>query len=142
VPASKVVVIFFMLVLPPHRFSAVPNFRCHAARLRSPRSAALAPCPAWYGMAPIRVHPLSLSATNFDTTLQPARALFAERRGLGACVRVREIYRLSACMDRLLRPEERQRIAERCAILDQGNGAGELAAFSEEMAYSRKVDRR
>jgi hypothetical protein len=93
-------------------------------------------------MAPIRVHPLSLSATNFDTTLQPARALFAERRGLGACVRVREIYRLSACMDRLLRPEERQRIAERCAILDQSNGAGELAAFSEEMAYSRKVDRR
>jgi Glycosyltransferase family 28 C-terminal domain len=72
---------------------------------------------------------------------QLGRAEFAERRGLGACVRVREIYRLSACVDRLLRPEERQRIAERCATLDQSNGAGELAAFIEEMAYSRKVDR-
>jgi hypothetical protein len=72
---------------------------------------------------------------------QLARAQFAERRGVGACVRVREIYRLSASVDRLLRPEERQRIAERCATLDQSNGAGELAAFIEEMAYSRKVDR-
>jgi hypothetical protein len=72
---------------------------------------------------------------------QLARAQFAERRGVGACVRVREIYRLSACVDRLLRPEERQQIAERCASLDQSNGAGELAAFIEEMAYSRKVDR-
>jgi UDP-N-acetylglucosamine:LPS N-acetylglucosamine transferase len=72
---------------------------------------------------------------------QLARAQFAERRGLGACVRVREIYRLSACVERMLRPEERQRIAERCATLDQSNGAGEVAAFIEEMAYSRKVDR-
>jgi hypothetical protein len=56
-------------------------------------------------------------------------------------VRVREIYRLSASVDGLLRPEERQRIAERCATLDQSNGAGELAAFIEEMAYSRKIDR-
>ena len=72
---------------------------------------------------------------------QLARALFAERHGLGACVRVRDIYRLSACIDRLLRSDERQRIAERCATLDQSNGARQLATFIEEMAYSRKVDR-
>jgi hypothetical protein len=72
---------------------------------------------------------------------QLARARFAERHGLGACVRVRDVYRLSACIDRLLRPDERQRIAERCAGLDQSNGACELATFIEEMAYSRKVDR-
>jgi hypothetical protein len=72
---------------------------------------------------------------------QLARAQFAERHGLGACVRVRDIYRLSACIDRLLRPDERQRIGERCAALDRSNGAPELAAFIEEMAYSRKVDR-
>ena len=72
---------------------------------------------------------------------QLARAQFAERHGLGACVRIRDAYRLSASIDRLLRPEERQRIAERCATLDQSNGARELAAFMEEMAYSRKVDR-
>ena len=72
---------------------------------------------------------------------QLARARFAEHRGVGACVRVREIYRLSACVERLLQPDERRRIAERCAALDQSNGAVELASFIEEMAYSRRVDR-
>ena len=72
---------------------------------------------------------------------QLARARFAEHRGVGACVRVREIYRLSACVERLLQPDERHRIAERCAALDQSNGAVELASFIEEMAYSRRVDR-
>jgi hypothetical protein len=61
---------------------------------------------------------------------------------VSARVRVRQIYRLSACVDRLLRLEGRQWIAERCATLDQSNGAGELAAFIEEMAYSRRsIDR-
>jgi Glycosyltransferase family 28 C-terminal domain len=72
---------------------------------------------------------------------QLARARFAEHQGVGACVRVREIYRLSACIERLLQPDERRRIAERCAALDQSNGAIELASFIEEMAYSRRVDR-
>jgi hypothetical protein len=98
--------------------------------------------PHGMGWRPSASNHLRFAETSFDTGLQLAGAWFAEHRGRGACVRVREIYRLSACMDRLLRPEERQRIAERCATLDQSNGAGELAAFSEEMAYSRKVDRR
>ena len=72
---------------------------------------------------------------------QLARARFAEHQGLGACVRVREIYRLSACIERLLAPAERRRIARRCAALERGNGAIELAGLIEEMAYSRKVDR-
>ena len=72
---------------------------------------------------------------------QLARAQFAERHGLGACVRVRDVYRLSACLERLLDGAERRRIAERCARLDQSNGATELARFIEEMAYSRRVDR-
>jgi UDP:flavonoid glycosyltransferase YjiC (YdhE family) len=72
---------------------------------------------------------------------QLARARFAEHQGVGACVRVREIYRLSACIKRLLQPDERRLIAERCAALDQKNGAVELASFIEEMAYSRRVDR-
>ncbi|MGH6918156.1 MAG: glycosyltransferase, partial [Geminicoccaceae bacterium] len=71
---------------------------------------------------------------------QLARARFVEHQDLGACVRVREIYRLSACIDRLLAPGERRRIARRCAALERGNGAAELAALIEEMAYSRKVD--
>jgi Glycosyltransferase family 28 C-terminal domain len=72
---------------------------------------------------------------------QLARARFAEHQGVGACVRVREIYRLSACIERLLQPDERRLIAERRAVLDQKNGAVELASFIEEMAYSRRVDR-
>jgi hypothetical protein len=69
-------------------------------------------------MASNPVHPLSPYKTNFDTSPQLARAQFAGRRGLGACFRVREIYPLSTCVERLLRPEERQGIAERCATLD------------------------
>ena len=72
---------------------------------------------------------------------QLARARFVEHADLGACVRVREIYRLSAAIERLLAPAERRRIARRCATLERGNGALELAGLIEEMAYSRKVDR-
>ena len=72
---------------------------------------------------------------------QLARARFVEHHGLGACVRVRDVYRLSAAIDRLLAPGERRRIARRCARLEHGNGALELAGLIEEMAYSRKVDR-
>jgi len=72
---------------------------------------------------------------------QLARARFVEHHDLGACVRVREVYRLSACIERLLAPGERRRIAGRCARLERGNGALELASLLEEMAYSRKVDR-
>jgi hypothetical protein len=71
---------------------------------------------------------------------QLSRARFAEHQGLGACVRAREIYRLSACVERLLAPPERRRIARRCAALERGNGAVEVACMIEEMAYSRKVD--
>ena len=72
---------------------------------------------------------------------QLARARFVDHENLGACVRVREIYRLSACIERLLAPGERRRIARRCATLERGNGALEFAGLIEEMAYSRKVDR-
>jgi hypothetical protein len=72
---------------------------------------------------------------------QLARARFVEHQDFGACVRAREIYRLSACIERLLAPGERRRIARRCATLERGNGAAEFARLIEEMAYSRKVDR-
>jgi hypothetical protein len=72
---------------------------------------------------------------------QLARARFVEHQDLGACVRAREIYRLSACIERLLAPRERLRIARRCATLERSNGAVEFAGLIEEMAYSRKVDR-
>jgi hypothetical protein len=72
---------------------------------------------------------------------QLARARFAERHGLAACVRTREVYKLGPCIERLLDPGERQQIAHRCAALDHTNGALEFARLIEEMAYSRRVDR-
>jgi len=71
---------------------------------------------------------------------QLTRARFAERHGLGACVRVREVYRLGAAIERLLDPAERARIAERCAALERGNGAVETARLIEELACARRVD--
>ncbi|MGI9437219.1 MAG: glycosyltransferase [Geminicoccaceae bacterium] len=78
-------------------------------------------------------------ATQQDNQL--ARALYADRHGLAACVRTREIYGLPNKIDQLLDPTERQQIQRRLGALDPGNGAAEAAAFIEEIVYSRRVDR-
>lgn len=72
---------------------------------------------------------------------QLGRARYAQRHGLGFCVRTREVYRLAACVDALLDPAERERIRKACAAVRFENGAIEAARFIEEMAYSRRVDR-
>ncbi len=73
---------------------------------------------------------------------QLARARFAERHHFGLCVRVDDVYRLSAAIDRLLDPVERAALAARRPRLDPQNGAAEAARFIEEMAFSRRMDRR
>ena len=70
-----------------------------------------APLPRMVWLAPVRVHPPALRPETSFDT---------------------------ACSSG---PRSRERIAERCAALDQSNGAVELASFIEEMAYSRRVDR-
>lgn len=72
---------------------------------------------------------------------QLARALYADRHGLAACVRTKEIYNLTATIDRLFEQNERQKIKDRLATLDPINGADEAATFIEEMVYSHRVDR-
>jgi Glycosyltransferase family 28 C-terminal domain len=71
---------------------------------------------------------------------QLARARYADRHGLGLCVRAHEIYRLIPALDRLLDPSERQAIATRCAALDVRNGAADAAAMVEELSYVRRAD--
>ncbi len=71
---------------------------------------------------------------------QVARSLYADRHGLAICVRTKDVYRLTAAIDRLLDTDERERIRSRLTVLDQTNGAVEAAALINEMAYSRRID--
>jgi UDP-N-acetylglucosamine:LPS N-acetylglucosamine transferase len=72
---------------------------------------------------------------------QLARALYADRQGFAACVRAKEIYGFTDRIDRLFDPAERLRMESRLAAIEQENGAAEAAAFIEEMAFSRRIDR-
>lgn len=78
-------------------------------------------------------------ATEQDNQL--ARALYADRQGLAACVQTKDIYRFTATIDRVLQPEERERIISNLSRLDQTNGAAEAALLIDELAYSHRVDR-
>ena len=72
---------------------------------------------------------------------QLARALYADRHGLAACVRTKEIYGFTNKIDQLFDPHLRQRMKEQLGAVEPENGAAEAAEFIEEMVYSRKVDR-
>jgi UDP:flavonoid glycosyltransferase YjiC (YdhE family) len=64
---------------------------------------------------------------------QLMRALFAERRGLGFCVRTLDPYQVRRAIDRLMDPTEWAAIALRCAALATGNGAVAAAELLAEM---------
>jgi hypothetical protein len=72
---------------------------------------------------------------------QLARARYADRHGLGYCVRAREIYRLKPALDRLMDPAEQALVRERCAALDARNGAAEAATLIEELSTILRADR-
>ncbi|HET6520432.1 MAG TPA: glycosyltransferase [Geminicoccaceae bacterium] len=72
---------------------------------------------------------------------QLARAVHAERRGLGLCLRSRDVYHLRDRLARLLDPAARSAMRERMARLDRTNGAVQAARILEEMVYSRRADR-
>ncbi|MBT3358148.1 MAG: hypothetical protein HN403_00800 [Rhodospirillales bacterium] len=72
---------------------------------------------------------------------QLARAQFAERNGLGVCLRTREMYKARACVERLLDETARADIRQRCASLDATNGATEIARFVEECVFSLRGDK-
>jgi hypothetical protein len=72
---------------------------------------------------------------------QLGRARYADRHGLGLCLRAQEVYGLRAALDRLLDPAERAAIRARCAALGRINGADEAARMVAEYASIRRVDR-
>ena len=68
-----------------------------------------------------------------STDDQLARARFAERRGLGLCVRRAEPYRVRAAIDRLMDPDQRRRLSQGARAIEAGNGARAAAELLEEM---------
>jgi glycosyl transferase family 28 len=72
---------------------------------------------------------------------QLGRARYADRHGLGICLRAQEIYQLKAALDRLLDPDEQAGIRARCAALGATNGAAEAARMVAEYASIRRVER-
>ncbi len=72
---------------------------------------------------------------------QLARAMYADRHGLAVSLRSKEIYGLTSRIDQLFDPVFRCSIQQRLKKLKPENGAMEAAAFIEEMAYSRRIDR-
>jgi hypothetical protein len=64
---------------------------------------------------------------------QLMRARFADRRGLGLCVRTCEPYRLRDAIDRILDPDQRDHMIGNCRALAFGNGAATVARLIEEM---------
>jgi UDP:flavonoid glycosyltransferase YjiC (YdhE family) len=73
---------------------------------------------------------------------QLMRALFAERRGLGMCVRTGEPYKVRRAVDRLMDPGERAAIAARCRALAAASGAAAAAALVEEMVLGVSANAR
>lgn len=73
---------------------------------------------------------------------QLARAVFAERQGMGLCLRSHEIYRIDRCLAVMLDPNRRMAFAERCGRHAQKNGADEAALIIEELAFAARSDRR
>jgi UDP:flavonoid glycosyltransferase YjiC (YdhE family) len=72
---------------------------------------------------------------------QLMRALFAERRGFGLCVRTSTPYRLRDAIDRLLDSEERAEMASRCRALAWRNGAADVARLLEETVFGLQASR-
>lgn len=72
---------------------------------------------------------------------QLARASFAERHGVGLCLRAREIYRTESTLSAMLDAERRTAIAEACRAAGFENGAVEAARLVSELAQSRRADR-
>ena len=72
---------------------------------------------------------------------QLTRAQYAERNGLGLCLRTREVYRVRPYLDRMLDPGFRAELRANTAKLTRCNGAVEAANFVEELMQTVRADR-
>lgn len=72
---------------------------------------------------------------------QLARAQYAERNGLGLCLRTREVYKARAYIEKMLDESYRTSIRQQCETLDATNGANEIARFVEESVLSLRGDK-
>ncbi len=72
---------------------------------------------------------------------QLARAMFAQRRGAGLCVRATDPYSLLPALDRLLDPGERATMSAACKSLSTPNGANQAGAIIDEFCNIRRWQR-
>lgn len=72
---------------------------------------------------------------------QLTRAQYAERKGLGLCLRTHEIYKVRPHVERMLDPAFRADVTARCRALSRANGAQEVATFIEQLVRTVCADR-
>lgn len=72
---------------------------------------------------------------------QLMRAQFAQRQGMGLCVRTCEPYRLRDAIARILDPEQRESMIRRCRAAAFGNGAAAAARLIEETVVGINTSR-
>ena len=71
---------------------------------------------------------------------QLTRAQYAQRNGLGLCLRTREVYKVRPYVDRILDAEFRADVRSRCAALPRANGADEAALLVQELTHTLRAD--
>jgi UDP-N-acetylglucosamine:LPS N-acetylglucosamine transferase len=79
---------------------------------------------------------------NPDMDNQLARATFADRHGLGKCVRRSEIYKIRHAIDCVRDEAFIEGMRDRSKrLVGDGDGARQAAAIVEEFYYSARADR-
>ena len=71
---------------------------------------------------------------------QLTRAQYAERKGLGLCLRTRHVYKARPHVERMLDADFRAAVRSRLAGLSHANGAVEAATFIEELVHTVRAD--
>ena len=71
---------------------------------------------------------------------QIVRAQYAERQGLGLCVRVNDVYHMRPSLERMLDAAFRKDVRDSCLSLPTANGAAEVATFLGELVHTLRAD--
>ena len=71
---------------------------------------------------------------------QLARSQYAERHGIGRCLRTRDIYKLRRTLDDLMREQTRSAMRDNCARVKLNNGANRAAQLIDEMVMTCRAD--
>ena len=71
---------------------------------------------------------------------QLGRSIYAQLHGLGECLRRHEIYRVETVLQHIHQPDVQISIRQKCAAIDDRNGALDAAHLIEDLAFSSRAD--